>query len=179
MPYIRVSCLSGALTAPQKATLAALLVDIVMGQEIEPVTEIGRAATPVFFDEIDARNWFPGGTLLVDHPEKIFFIVEAVVAASFFSQVRRDAVQTAVAKAFVEILGDDGSILEREGVRISPAYLMRIHTVFIEIPEGSWGAGGRTVDTETIGKLIGATQGPERFAEAKAIGVKMRAARLS
>ena len=84
MPYIRVSCLSGALTAPQKATLAALLVDIVMGQEIEPVTEIGRAATPVFFDEIDARNWFPGGTLLVDHPEKIFFIVEAVVAASFF-----------------------------------------------------------------------------------------------
>ena len=125
MPYIRVSCLSGALTAPQKATLAALLVDIVMGQEIEPVTEIGRAATPVFFDEIDARNWFPGGTLLVDHPEKIFFIVEAVVAASFFSQVRRDAVQTAVAKAFVEILGDDGSILEREGVRISPAYLMR------------------------------------------------------
>ena len=28
--------------------------------------------------------------------------------------------------------------------------------MIIEIPEGSWGAGGRTVDTELIGKLIGA-----------------------
>ena len=77
------------------------------------------------FSEIDAHDWFPGGQPLVDHPEKAFFIVE-VVAASFFSQPRRDALQTAVAKAFVDILGDDGPLLEREGVKISPAYLMRI-----------------------------------------------------
>jgi hypothetical protein len=38
-------------------------------------------------------------------------------------------------------VGDDGSILDREGVRMSPAYLMRLHVVVIEIPEGSWGAG--------------------------------------
>lgn len=63
-----------------------------------------------------------------EHPEKTFFIVEAVVAASFFSQARRDALQAQVAKAFVEVLGDDGSVLEREGVIISPAYLMRLHT---------------------------------------------------
>ena len=66
------------------------------------------------FSEIDAHNWFPGGQPLVEHPEKVFFIVE-VVAASFFSQPRRDALQTAVAKAFVDILGDDGTLLEREG----------------------------------------------------------------
>ena len=179
MPYIRVNCLTGMLNAPNKAKLAARLVDIVMGQEIDPLTDIGRAATPVMFNEIDAFNWFPGGAPLDEHPEKTFFIVEAVVAASFFSQPRRDALQTAVAQAFVEVLGDDGSVLEREGVTISPAYLMRLHTVIIEIPEGSWGAGGRTVDTELIGKLIGATQGPERFAEARAIGAKMKAARIS
>jgi hypothetical protein len=36
------------------------------------------------------------------------------------------------------------------------------HVVVIEIPEGSWGAGGQTIDTEKIRKLIGATQGPKR-----------------
>jgi phenylpyruvate tautomerase PptA (4-oxalocrotonate tautomerase family) len=156
-----------------------LLVDIVMGQEINPLTEIGRAATPLLFNEIDVENWFPGGVPLAEHPERTFFIVEAVVAASFFSQPRRDALQAQVARAFVEALGDDGSVLEREGVVISPAYLMRLHTVLFEIPEGSWGAAGRTVETDMIGKLIGATRGPERFAEAKAIAVKMKAARLS
>ena len=100
MPHIRVNCLTGALTPPKKAKLAAALVEIVMGQEIEPMTEIGRAATPVMFSEIDAHNWFPGGQPLVEHPQKTFFIVEAVVAASFFSQPRRDALQTAVAKVW-------------------------------------------------------------------------------
>jgi hypothetical protein len=87
--------------------------------------------------------------------------------------------QSAVAKAFVDILGDDGSVLDREGVRISPAYLMRLHTVVVEIPEGSWGAGGQTIDTEKISKLIGATQGPKRLAEAKENAAKMKAARIS
>jgi phenylpyruvate tautomerase PptA (4-oxalocrotonate tautomerase family) len=179
MPYIRVNCLTGALKHAQKAKLARQLVDIVMGQEIEPLTEVGRAATPVLINEIDEHNWFPGGVPLLDHPEKTFFIVEVVVAASFFSQPRRDAVQTQVAAAFVDVLGDDGTVLEREGVIIAPAYLMRLHTVILEIPEGSWGAGGRTVDTELIGKLIGANEGPERFAEARALAAKMKAARHS
>lgn len=179
MPYIRINCLTGVLKHAQKIKLASHLVDIVMGQEIEPLTEIGRAATPVFFNEIDESNWFPGGLPLIEHPEKTFFIVEVVVAASFFSQPRRDAVQTQIAATFVDVLGDDGQVLEREGVTIAPAYLMRLHTVLIEIPEGSWGAGGRTVDTELIGKLIGATQGPTRFAEARALAAKMKAARHS
>ena len=102
-----------------------------------------------------------------------------MVAVSFFSQARRDALQAEVAKAFVNVLGDDGTVLDREGVRISPAYLMRLHCVVVEIPEGSWGAGGQTVDTEKISRLIGATKGPKRFAEAKEIGAKMKAARIS
>jgi phenylpyruvate tautomerase PptA (4-oxalocrotonate tautomerase family) len=68
-----LNCLTGALTPPKKAKLAAALVEIVMGQEIEPMTEVGRAATPVMFNEIDANTWFPGGQPLVEHPEKPFF----------------------------------------------------------------------------------------------------------
>jgi hypothetical protein len=86
--------------------------------------------------------------------------------------------QIAIAKGFVEILGDDGSVFEREDTRISPAYLMRLHVV-VEIPEGSWGAGGQTIDTEIISKLIGATQVPARLAEARENAAKIKAALVS
>jgi phenylpyruvate tautomerase PptA (4-oxalocrotonate tautomerase family) len=179
MPFIRVNCPKGALTAEQKARLAPMLVEALIGQEIDPVTEIGRAATGFMFNEVDVENCFPGGVPLKLHPEKTFWIVEAFVAASYFGQKQRDAMQILVAKAFVDVLGDDQSVLEREDIRISPAYLMRLHTVLVEIPEGSWGAGGQTIDTEKISKLIGATQGPERLAEVKEIAARMKAARLS
>ena len=178
MPFIRVNCPKGALSADQKAKLAPLLVEALISQEIDPVTEIGREATGFMINEIDVHNCFPGGVPLTENPTKTFWTVEAFVAASFFSQPRRDAMQTAIAKAFVEILGDDGSVLERDDIRISPAYLMRLHVVVIEIPEGSWGAGGQTIDTETISKLIGATQGPTRLAEARENAAKMKAARV-
>lgn len=179
MPFIRVNCPKNALTATQKSKLAPLLVEALISQEIDPVTEIGRAATGFMFNEIDVENCFPGGVPLTENPEKTFWTVEAFVAASFFSQPRRDAMQTAIAKAFVEVLGNDGSLLEREDIRISPAYLMRLHVVVVEIPEGSWGAGGQTIDTEKISKLIGATQGPARLAEARENAAKIKAARVS
>lgn len=179
MPFIRVNCPVGALTADQKARLAPLLVKALIRQEIDPVTEIGTAATGFFFNEIEVSNCFPGGVPLTEHPEKMFWTVEAFVAASFFSQPRRDEMQVDIANAFVDILGDDGTVLDREGIRIAPAYLMRLHVVVVEIPEGSWGAGGQTIDTDKISKLIGATQGPKRLAEARENAARLKAARVS
>jgi phenylpyruvate tautomerase PptA (4-oxalocrotonate tautomerase family) len=179
MPFIRVNCPKGALTAEQKASLAPRLVQALIRQEIDPVTEIGTAATGFFFNELDVENCFPGGVPLTEYPDKVFWTVEAFVAASYFSQPRRDEMQRDIAAAFVEVLGDDGSVLEREDIRIAPAYLMRLHVIVVEIPEGSWGAGGQTIDTEKISKLIGATQGPSRLVEALELGEKMRNARLS
>lgn len=46
-------------------------------------------------------------------------------------------VKGSVNRAFVDILGDDKTVLEREDIRISPAYLMRLNTVLVEMPEGS------------------------------------------
>jgi phenylpyruvate tautomerase PptA (4-oxalocrotonate tautomerase family) len=179
MPFIRVNCPKGALTAEQKARLAPRLVQALIRQEIDPITEIGTAATGFFFNELDVDNCFPGGIPLSVHPDKVFWTVEAFVAASFFSQPRRDEMQRDIAAAFVDVLGDDGSVLEREDIRIAPAFLMRLHVVVVEIPEGSWGAAGHTIDTEKISKLIGATQGPARLAEALELGERMRKARLS
>jgi phenylpyruvate tautomerase PptA (4-oxalocrotonate tautomerase family) len=101
MPFIRVNCPKGALTADQKAKLAPILVNALIREEIDPVTEIGTAATGFFYNEIDVSNCFPGGVPLSEHPEKMFWTVEAFVAASFFSQPRRDEMQIDIAKAFV------------------------------------------------------------------------------
>jgi phenylpyruvate tautomerase PptA (4-oxalocrotonate tautomerase family) len=179
MPFIRVNYSQGALSAEQKAQLAPRLVHALIRQEIDPVTESGTAKTGMFFNELDVANCFPGGVPLSEHPEKKFWTVEAFVAASYFSQPRRDQMQRDVAQAFVDVLGDDGTVLQQGDIRISPAYLMRLHVVFVEIPEGSWGAGGQTIDTEKIGTLLDAAEGPTRFAEALELGKKMRAARLS
>jgi phenylpyruvate tautomerase PptA (4-oxalocrotonate tautomerase family) len=179
MPFIRVNYSQGALSAEQKAQLAPRLVHALIRQEIDPVTESGTAKTGMFFNEIDVANCFPGGVPLSEHPEKKFWTVEAFVAASYFSQTRRDEMQHEVAQAFVDVLGDDGTVMQAGDIRISPAYLMQLHVVFVEIPEGSWGAGGQTIDTEKIGTLLGATEGPTRFAEAVELGKKMKAARLS
>jgi phenylpyruvate tautomerase PptA (4-oxalocrotonate tautomerase family) len=61
MPFIRVNCPRGALTAEQKAALAPRLVHALIRQEIEPFTDIGTAATGFFFNEIDVENCFPRG----------------------------------------------------------------------------------------------------------------------
>jgi phenylpyruvate tautomerase PptA (4-oxalocrotonate tautomerase family) len=179
MPFIRVNCPKGALSDEQKATLAPRLVEALIRQEIDPVTEIGTAATGFFFNELDVENCFPGGVPLSEHPDKVFWTVEAFVAASFFSQPRRDEMQRDIAAAFVDVLGNDGSVLQRDDIRIAPAYLMRLHVIVVEIPEGSWGAGGQTIDTDKISKLIGATEDPVRLAEALELGEKMKNARLS
>jgi phenylpyruvate tautomerase PptA (4-oxalocrotonate tautomerase family) len=179
MPIVRVAYPTGALTADQKEKLAPLLAESVLCEELDPVTENGRSATPVFFHEIDERNCFMGGKSLVSHPERTFWIVEAIVAASFFNQVRRDALQAAIGKAFVAVLGDDGSAVEREGLRISPAYLLRVYSLIVEIPEGSWGVGGQTVDTDKITKIIGRSQSKQRMTELKENTARLKAARSS
>lgn len=179
MPFIRVNCPTGALTAEQKAALAPRLVHALIRQETDPVTEIGTAATGFFYNEIDVENCYPGGAALSDHPERMFWTIEAFVAASYFSQPRRDEMQRDIAAAFVDILGDDGSTLQRDDIDIRPSYLMRLHVVLVEIPEGSWGAAGQTIDTVKISKLIGATKGRERLREALELGERMKKARLS
>jgi phenylpyruvate tautomerase PptA (4-oxalocrotonate tautomerase family) len=104
-----------ALTDKQKDALAPLLVDAVMLQEVDPITEMARNATLVVFNEIPQKDGYIS--------KEPFWLVEAMVAAGFLNQKRREAAQAAVAKAFVEVLGDDGSSIEVEDVRVSPKYL--------------------------------------------------------
>jgi hypothetical protein len=89
--------------------------------------------------------------------------VEAFVATSHFSQLRRDETERVNADQFIDALGSYGLVLERANSRISSTCLMRLHVNVMEIPEGSWGAADQNIDTVKISKLIGATGRPERL----------------
>lgn len=181
MPIIRVTCPENALTAEQKAQLAPLLTDGVMGQEVDPVTDAGRDITSLMFNEIADYHCFIGGRPVdkPKHPGDTFWLVEIMVAAGFFDQARREAVQAAIRKAFLTVLSDDGSVIEHDGVRVSPAYFVRLYTLLIEIPEGNWGAGGRTVSAVEIAELAGTDQSRQRFAELQQNTAKLKATRVS
>jgi phenylpyruvate tautomerase PptA (4-oxalocrotonate tautomerase family) len=58
MPLIRINCPQNSFTAEQKAKLVPLLVDALMRQEVDPVTEAGKERTLCVFDEIATHNAF-------------------------------------------------------------------------------------------------------------------------
>jgi phenylpyruvate tautomerase PptA (4-oxalocrotonate tautomerase family) len=179
MPLIRVNCPANALTAEQKAQLAPLLTDGVMDQELDPVTDAGKEVTVLMFNEIAEHNCFIGDTPLAKHPGDTFWVVETIVAAGFFNQARRDAIQATIKKAFVTVLGDDGSVIEHGGVSVSPASLVHLYSLIVEIPEGSWGASGRTFSAVDIGKFAGTDQDRKRFAELQENTARLQATRVS
>ncbi|MBV8182048.1 MAG: hypothetical protein JO045_25295 [Mycobacterium sp.] len=172
MPVIRVTYPENALTAEQKAGLAPLLVDAVMVEEVDPVTEAARDATFIVFTEVPQHDAFGAGG-------QPFWLVESITASGFFNQARRDDAQARVAKAFVTVLGDDGSSVELGGKTVSPAYLRHIYSLLIEIPEGSWGTEGDTLSAPEIGELIGTDKDPERWSELKVNSAKLSADRPS
>jgi phenylpyruvate tautomerase PptA (4-oxalocrotonate tautomerase family) len=133
--------------------------------------ETAKKATVVVFNEIPEKDWYmskePG------------WVVEVSVLAGFFNQKRREAAHAAVNKAFVEVLGDDGSSIELENVRVSPKYLSRLWILLIEIPEGSWGFAGRQTSGLEIGHILGSDKDPDRWSELKENTAKLQASRPS
>jgi phenylpyruvate tautomerase PptA (4-oxalocrotonate tautomerase family) len=176
MPFIRVTCPKNAFTAEQKEKLAERIVYEAVKQEVDPVTESSKATSRLVFNEIDEHNCFPGGVSLVQHPERVFWIVEVIPPAGLWNQSRRDALHSVVARVFVDVLGDDGSVFEQDGMRVSPAYLLQLYTLVVEIPEGNWGGGGQTLEAGIIGKIMGATT--ERLAEIQENAARLKAARV-
>jgi phenylpyruvate tautomerase PptA (4-oxalocrotonate tautomerase family) len=171
MPVIRVTYPTKALSDKQKEALAPLLIDAVMLQEVDPITEMARNATLVVFNELPQKDCYMS--------KEPVWLVEAMVAAGFLNQKRRDAAHAAVNKAFVEVLGDDGSSIVLEDVRVSPKFLSRLWVLLIEIPEGSWGWAGRQTSGLEIGHIIGSDKDSDRWSELKVNTAKLQASRPS
>jgi phenylpyruvate tautomerase PptA (4-oxalocrotonate tautomerase family) len=60
IPVIRVTCPENVLTAQQKEQFAPLLIDAVMTQEVDPVTDVARNATFLVYNEVPQQNCFMG-----------------------------------------------------------------------------------------------------------------------
>ena len=172
MPLIRVTSPENSFSAEQKAQLAPLLVDAVMVEEVSPVTKAARDATFIVYHDVPRHD-------AIGANGQPFWLVESFVDAGFFSQPRRDAAQANVAKAFVTVLGDDGSSVELGGETVSPGYLTHLYSLLIEIPEGSWGFLGHAISAPEIGKVIGSDKYPERWSELKVNTSKVQASRPS
>ena len=172
MPVIRVTYPENALTADQVDKLAPLLIDAIMVEEVDPVTKAARDATFIVYNDVPRHD-------AIGANGQPFWLVESFVDAGFFDQARRDAAQANVAKAFVTVLGDDGSSIELGGKTVSPAYLRHLYSLLIEIPEGSWGTEGDTLSAPEIGEIIGTDKDPERWSELKANSAKLSASRPS
>ena len=170
MAVIRVTSPENSLTVEQKTRLGPLLIDAVMRQEIDLVTPQAKSIVAMVFNDVPQHNSVGA---------KSFYLVEVIVAAGFFNQARRDAAQAAIGKAFVEVLGDDGSSIELGGKTVSPAYLAHVVGLMIEIPEGSWGTEGHTLSAPDIGQVIGDDKDPERWSELKQNSAKLSAGRPS
>ena len=179
MPLIRINCPENSFTAEQKAKLAPLLIDALMRQEVDPVTEAGKEGTLCIFNEIATDNCFPGGQGPDLHTTRPFWVVELFADAGFFNQKRRDAAQLGVGKAFVTVLCDDGSSLDWGGQHVAPTYLKNLYCLMIEIPEGSWGAAGHTVSALEIAAIAGTDKNAGRFKELQENTAKLKAARVS
>jgi phenylpyruvate tautomerase PptA (4-oxalocrotonate tautomerase family) len=83
---------------------------------------------------------------------------------------------------FIRVNCLKGTLTVDQKAKLAPLLVEALRSmsrVLVEIPKGSWGAVGQTIDREKISKLIGAPEGPERLAEVKEIAARMKAARLS
>jgi phenylpyruvate tautomerase PptA (4-oxalocrotonate tautomerase family) len=58
MDVIRITYPANALTDKQKEKLATLLIDAVMRQEVDPMTEWATSATFLVYNEIPRQNYF-------------------------------------------------------------------------------------------------------------------------
>jgi phenylpyruvate tautomerase PptA (4-oxalocrotonate tautomerase family) len=179
MPLIRINCPENSLTSAQKERLAPMLIDALMRQEVDPVTDAGKEGTLLIYNEISTDNCFPGGKGDV-RIAKPFWVVELFADAGFFNQKRRDAAQLGVGEAFVKVLGDDGSSVTLPGgTRVAPAFLERLYVLMMEIPEGNWGAWGHTVSALEIAAVAGTDKNAGRFKELQENTAKLKAARVS
>ncbi|RYY42830.1 MAG: hypothetical protein EOP59_09175 [Sphingomonadales bacterium] len=175
MPIIRVTHPAGAMTRAQKDALAPMLVDAVMRQEIDPVTPEARWVTGVAFNEVAAGDWYVAGQRADDHP---IWLVESIVYGGFFNQARRDAAQLEIGRAFATVFRDGSEYMVGEE-RVSPAMLMQVYSVIVEVPEGSWGVAGRTISALEIGRFIGNAPGGSRDRELHANIARVKLLRAS
>jgi|SRR5271168_4351150 len=154
MPIMQVFYQSGSLQAERKTALAQRLTDVLLTMEGGAKTSGGLAFATVLFTEVPESDWWVGGrtdSTYVAPPGK--FLVRVSVPEGYMNKTHKSGVHTAVNAAIVDIAG--GAHAASHGASIL--------VVIEEIPEGNWGAGGKTISLAAIADTVGLAKTGERF----------------
>ena len=106
MPLVRITYPRGALTVEQKRAIAESLTEIVLGAEVDAVTDAGRMVTVVQFNEAAPEDWAVGGRLRsASEGQATHFIVDLVVLEGLLEGARASDAHRRVTQAFQAAFG--------------------------------------------------------------------------
>jgi phenylpyruvate tautomerase PptA (4-oxalocrotonate tautomerase family) len=154
MPIIHVHHPEEALPAETKAALARRLTDVLIEMEGGANTDGGRGFAWVLFTSVKQGDWWIGGKLddtFVKPPGR--FLVHVTIPEGYMNRTHKNEVHAAVNTA----------ILEATGSANAPGGGATILVVIDEVPEGNWGAAGKTISLASIADTVGLPKGGERF----------------
>jgi phenylpyruvate tautomerase PptA (4-oxalocrotonate tautomerase family) len=154
MPIIHVYYPQGSLDQHLKATLAQKLTDVLITMEGGAGTRAGRAFASVLMSQVEADSWWVGG-----QPDGAFvaesgkFLVYVTVPEGYMNARHKTQVHSLVNLAILEVTGHQAD----------PGAGANILVVVNEVPEGNWGAGGKTIGLGSIAEAVGLPKDGERF----------------
>jgi phenylpyruvate tautomerase PptA (4-oxalocrotonate tautomerase family) len=154
MPIIQVYYPQGALGQQLKATLAQKLTDVLITMEGGAGTRAGQAFASVLMTQVDMDSWFVGGHLDGTFVAKAGkFLVYVTIPEGYMNAEHKSEVHSSVNTAILEVTGHQTELGAGANILV----------IINEVPEGNWGAGGKTIGLDTIAEAVGLPKGGERF----------------
>jgi phenylpyruvate tautomerase PptA (4-oxalocrotonate tautomerase family) len=157
MPIMNVCYGAGDLNDGSKAKLAKQLTEIMIRMEGGANTKGGRSFAWVLFKELAHGDWWAGGesgNAYVTPPGR--FLIHVSIPEGYMNAQQKSDVHSWVTDACLTVTGASG-----EGVGHS------IQVIIDEIPEGNWGAAGKTISLANIADSVGLSKSGSRFAWSK------------
>jgi phenylpyruvate tautomerase PptA (4-oxalocrotonate tautomerase family) len=154
MPIMQLYYPQGQLDSARKAALAQKLTDVLIKMEGGANTTAGRAFATVMMTEVDPESWFVGGRLDAMYVAKAGkFVVYVTIPEGYMNAAQKTEVHSWVNAAIVETMGcqDD------------PHAGANIMVIINEVPEGNWGANGKTIGMDYIPIAVGLSKQSERY----------------
>lgn len=154
MPIIQIDYAQGQLDRTRKAILAQKLTEILIKMEGGAGTNAGRAFATVMMNEVDKDSWSVGGRLDATYVATAGkFVVYVTIPEGYMNSVEKAEVHSWVNDAIVGVMGCQGD----------PEAGANIMVVINEVPEGNWGANGKTIGMDSISTAVGLSPESERF----------------
>jgi len=171
MPIMQVYYTQAALDTKRKLALGQKLTDILITMEGGAGTQAGRAFATVMLSEISADNWFVGGHLDSTFVAKAGkFLVYVTIPEGYMNAAHKTEVHAWV----------NSAILEVTGYASEPDAGASVLVVINEVPEGNWGASGKTIGLGSIAQSVGLPKDGDRFRWIESyFAAKQRALRMA